>query len=242
MYFASQNDTTSGMCIGMATATTGGGPFTDVGHPVVCGATFTAIDPMAFDDPQSGKRYLYWGSGGAPIMVRELAADGQSFAAGSAATALVSPGSGPYDANLVEGPWVTYHAPYYYLFFSGNNCCGTGAHYAVMVARSSSPTGPFEELASTNGAAQPILRAGGKWNAPGHNSVVTDAAGTDWMLYHAIDVNQPYLIPGNTGISRRPMLLDRITYTSGWPTVGTGGFPTSTPQTRPATSAPATVH
>lgn len=241
MYFASQNDTTSGMCVGMATATTGAGPFTDVGHPVLCGPNATAIDPMAFDDPQSGKSYLYWGSSGAPISVRELAADGQSFAAGSSPTALVSPGSGSYDANLVEGPWVTYHAPYYYLFFSGNNCCGAGAHYAVMVARSSSPTGPFEELMATGGGAQPILRAGGKWTAPGHNSVVTDVAGTDWMLYHAIDVSQPYLIPGRTDISRRPMLLDRITYANGWPTVGTAGFPTSTPQTRPATTAPATT-
>ena len=43
----------------------------------------------------------------------------------------------------------------------------------------------------------------------------------------------PYLIPGNTSISSRPMLLDRISYVNGWPVVGGAGVPTSTPQQRP---------
>ena len=79
-------------------------------------------------------------------------------------------------------------------------------------------------------------RATRPWLAPGHNAVVRDAAGVDWMLYHAISARNPFLIPGNTDISRRPMLLDRITWTNGWPTVGTNGTPTTTPQTRPTTS------
>jgi arabinan endo-1,5-alpha-L-arabinosidase len=54
------------------------------------------------------------------------------------------------------------------------------------------------------------------------------------MLYHAIDPAHPYLLPGNTSISRRPMLLDRVSYVNGWPSVGISGVPTSTPQTRPA--------
>ena len=242
MYYSAQVDAAKrtnaadGFCIGVATATTAAGPFTDVGHPVVCGPTFTTIDPMGFDDPQTGKRYLYWGSSGAPIQVQELAADRASFVPNSTPTALVSPRTGndpsAYDVGLIEGPWVTYSAPYYYLFFSGNSCCGTGAHYAVMVARASSPTGPFEVLRN-GAAAQPILSASGPWTAPGHNSVVRDAAGVDWMLYHAISVSNPYLIPGRTDISRRPMLLDRITYTNGWPVVGNNGAPTSTPPTRP---------
>jgi arabinan endo-1,5-alpha-L-arabinosidase len=242
MYFAAQADTTAGTyCIGMAQSTAATGPFTDVGHPLVCGrgrnnGDFTTIDPQGFDDPQSGRRFLYWGSNGAPSQVQELAADRASFAPNSTPTALVSPRAGndpsAYDVGLIEGPWVTYAAPYYYLFFSGNSCCGIGAHYAVMVARASSPTGPFEVLRN-GAAAQPILSWSGPWTAPGHNSVVRDAAGVDWMVYHAISTSNPYLIPGRTDISRRPMLLDRITYTSGWPVVGNNGAPTSTPQTRP---------
>jgi len=222
-------------CIGMATSATPAGPYTDVGHPVTCGSTFTTIDPMGFDDPQTGKRYLYWGSAGVPLMVQELAADRASFAAGSTPIPLVPvrSGGGGYDTGLIEGPWVTYNAPYYYLYFSGNGCCGAGAHYAVMVARSTSPTGPFEVLRDGSGAAQTILAPSGKWLAPGHNSTIRDGAGVEWMLYHAIDSFNPYLIPGNTNISRRPMMLDRITYVNGWPTVGVGGQPSATPQTRP---------
>ena len=226
-----------GFCIGMATSASPAGPFTDAGAPVTCGPTFTTIDAMGFDDPQSGKRYLYWGSAGRPIVVQELAADRKSFAAGSAPVALVSPrtdGPDGYDRGLIEGPWVTYHAPWYYLFFSGNNCCGTGAHYALMVARATSPTGPFTVLTVPGSpAAQPVLQAGSRWSAPGHNSVVQDAAGTDWLLYHAIDSRNPYLIPGRTDISRRPMLLDRIDWVDGWPRVA-GGTPSESPQERPA--------
>lgn len=242
MYFSTQIDAAKrtapnqGFCIGVATATTAAGPFTDAGTPVRCGPSFTTIDPMGFDDPKSGKHYLYWGSAGSPLMVQELSADRLSLAAGSAPTPVVfvRAGNDPsaYDTGLIEGPWVTFTAPYYYLYFSGNACCGLTAHYAVMVARATSPTGPFEVL--TNGAAaQPVLRGSGPWLAPGHNAVIRDAAGTDWMLYHAISATNPYLIPGRTDVSRRPMLLDRITYANGWPTVGTNGTPTSTPQARP---------
>ncbi|HET9010721.1 MAG TPA: glycoside hydrolase family 43 protein [Gemmatimonadaceae bacterium] len=246
MYFSAQIDSakritpSDGFCIGMATATTAAGPFTDVGSPVECGPNFTTIDPMGFDDPQTGKRYLYWGSAGSPLLVQELAPDRHSFADGTISTTLVFPRSGndpsAYDTGLIEGPWVTYVAPYYYLYFSGNGCCGAGAHYAVMVARSTSPTGPFEVHTSggTSQAAEPVLRGAGPWLAPGHNAVVKDAAGAEWMVYHAISSTNPYLFPGNTAISRRPMLIDRITYVNGWPTVGTSGTPTSTPQTRPA--------
>jgi hypothetical protein len=58
------------------------GPFTDSGHPLQCGPGFVNIDPMAFDDPATGKRLLYWGSGFQPIKVRELAPDRLSFAPG----------------------------------------------------------------------------------------------------------------------------------------------------------------
>jgi arabinan endo-1,5-alpha-L-arabinosidase len=248
MYFSAQIDASKrldpgdGFCIGMATATTAAGPFTDVGSPVVCGPGFTTIDPMGFDDPQSGKHYLYWGSDRQPIKVQELNADRRTFVAGSAPVSLVAPRNAndpsAYDTGLIEGPWVTYAAPYYYLYFSGNGCCGAGAHYAVMVARSTSPTGPFEvrRLGGASAAATPILRAGGPWTAPGHNSTVKDAAGAEWMVYHAIATSNPYLIPGRTDISRRPMLIDKVTYVDGWPTVGVNAVPSSTPQTRPATT------
>ncbi len=103
----------------------------------------------------------------------------------------------------------------------------------MRTTRSLAVTGPFEVLRSNSGAAVPILQASDTWLAPGHNAVVRDAAGADWMLYHAINVRQPYLIPGNTAISRRVLMLDRITYSNGWPMIGGTGLPTYTPQPRP---------
>ena len=63
-------------------------------------------------------------------------------------------------------------AAYYYLFYSGDNCCGPKANYAVMVARSRSATGPFETLEQATGKPHSIiLEKRGNWFAPGHNSV-----------------------------------------------------------------------
>src|SRR4051794_33204311 len=142
MYFSAKPDTSDerhGLCLAVATATSPAGPFTDIGHPLQCGETFVNIDPMAFDDPATGKRLLYWGSGFKPIKVQELAPDRLSFAAGSSPTELVWPNP-VKDAFpvLVEGAWLIRHGTYYYLFYSGDNCCGAKANYAVMVARSRS--------------------------------------------------------------------------------------------------------
>ena len=49
---------------------------------------------------------------------------------------------------------------FYYLFYSGDNCCGPKAHYAVMVARSRSATGPFETLATATGAPNSVDSGG----------------------------------------------------------------------------------
>ena len=121
---------------------------------------------------------------------------------------------------LVEGAWVTYRDGYYYLFFSGDNCCGEEPtripHYAVMVARSKSATGPFEQygrVMEKNTSA--ILVKNDAWDGPGHNSVIRDAAGQDWMVYHAVDPKQRI----NDNFIRRVMLIDLIVYKDGWPSI-----------------------
>lgn len=220
---AALSDTTRGLCLAVATASRPQGPFTDSGQPLQCGPGFVNIDPMQFDDPQTGKRLLYWGSGFGPVKVRELAADRVSFAPGSSVTELVSPvptsDSTDYQ-RLVEGAWVIHRAPWYYLFYSGDNCCGPRAHYAVMVARSRSATGPFETLAHATGArTSAILERSERWVAPGHNSVITDARGTDWIVYHAVDIRRPRAKETDDVNTRRVMLIDRLTYVDGWPRV-----------------------
>lgn len=72
---AALSDTTRGLCLAVATAARPDGPFTDMGAPLLCGPGFVNIDPMAFDDPATGKRLLYWGSGFGAIKVQELSPD-----------------------------------------------------------------------------------------------------------------------------------------------------------------------
>ena len=210
-------DKSKGLCLAVATASAPHGPFSDVGKPMLCGDSFVNIDPMAYDDPATGKRLLYWGSGFQPIKVQELAPDRLSFASGTRPIDLVpaikSDDPGEYQ-KLVEGAWVVLRGGYYYMFFSGDNCCGPKAHYAVMVARSRSATGPFELK-----PRKVILEAAGNWHAPGHNSIITDGEGQDWILYHAVDTRRPRQKPTDDINTRRVMLIDRIEWKDGWPVV-----------------------
>jgi arabinan endo-1,5-alpha-L-arabinosidase len=80
-----------GHALAVATSESPAGPFVDMGMPLLLGAGFEYIDPMAYDDPVTGKHLLYWGSGFQPIKVQELAADRMSFATESTAVDLIWP-------------------------------------------------------------------------------------------------------------------------------------------------------
>ena len=185
---------------------------------------------MAFQDPADGRWWLFWGSGFEPIQARELAPDGLAFAPGSVATPVLEPDPYLEYENLVEGAWVVARDGWYYLFYAGDSCC-VGPNYAVLVARSRAVTGPYEKLAAARDAdSSAILVEEGRWDAPGHNAVVTDAAGHDWLLYHAIDREQRFGLHENL---MRKMLLDRIEWVDGWPTVA-GEAPSTGSQPGPA--------
>lgn len=224
MYYSADPDTQTGLCLAVAVADKPAGPFADIGKPLKCGTSFINIDPMAFDDPVTGKRLLYWGSGFEPIKVQELAANRTEFAPGSKPVDVVFPIKNEDPANyqrLIEGAWVTFKNGFYYLFYSGDNCCGDKAHYAVMVARARSATGKFETLAEAGGKPNSvILEKNTEWIAPGHNSVIRDDAGRDWIFYHAINaqkrnVGQGEAITGDRDV-RRVMLMNPLVYKDGW--------------------------
>lgn len=225
VYYATKvndGDPLKGMGIGVAVADHPLGPYKDKGSPIVWGTGFEKIDPFVLED-ESGKRYLYWGSDRQPIYVQQLSDDGMSVIGDE--KAVIEPGAQSRDAydNLVEGPWVIKRNGTYYLFYSGDNCCqdskGHLPHYAVMVARSSSPVGPFEPYPDN-----PILEKNDEFSAPGHNAVIQDDARQDWILYHAFDQK-------NFSSSGRVLMIDKIKWKDGWPVVNDGKGPTSTLQT-----------
>lgn len=226
-------------CLGAATADSARGPFIDSGRPLKCGLSFVNIDPMAFDDPRTGRKYLFWGSGFQPIRVQELSADRLSFLPGSRSVELVAPDKElPYQ-TLIEGAWVVYRGGFYYLFYSGENCCHGPLQqikYAVLVARARRVEGPYQTLAQARGGrSSAILERSDAWIGPGHNSVVEDDAGQSWIAYHAIDVNRPYMtatLKDDRNV-RRVMLLDRLSFRGGWPLVEGGGQPSKGAQLAP---------
>jgi arabinan endo-1,5-alpha-L-arabinosidase len=215
-YSGESDDTAAGKCLGVALGDQPGGPFKDKGTPLLYGEGFANIDPMAFVDPQTGKKLLYWGSGFHAIKVQEMNHDWTDFKPLSVARPVVWPGKEKEYTNLIEGAWIDYYDKSYYLYYSGDNCCGEKANYAVMVAKADNALGPFLRLGEANKSGMStILVKDNDWNAPGHNSIFKDSKGNRWIAYHAIWIgnNQPGMSKG------RLMCVRPIQYKNGWPEV-----------------------
>jgi arabinan endo-1,5-alpha-L-arabinosidase len=227
--------------IGVATAPTPTGPWTDSGAPVVGprrgnsgapGDFKWTFDPAELTTPD-GARWLYYGSYYGGIFVTRLTADGLRPVGEPTMVAI---------DNRYEGAYVVRRGGWYYLFASEANCCaGPTTGYSVFVGRSTSPLGPFRDrdgislLDSRVGGTLVISPNGNTWVGTGHNAIATDAAGQDWFVYHAIDRRDPFL-DEPYGINERPMLLDRLDWIDGWPTVRAGRWASQGPQRAPATT------
>ncbi|GAA4468897.1 family 43 glycosylhydrolase [Phytohabitans houttuyneae] len=223
--------------IGVATAPTPLGPWTDSGGPIVGprpapgGGYLWTFDPAHLVDAQ-GRQWLYYGSYFGGIFTVPLAGDGLRTAG--------TPTQVTID-NRYEGAYVVRRSGWYYLFGSAANCCaGPTTGYSVFAGRSRGPAGPFVDrdgvslLTSRVGGTPVIQPNGNRWIGTGHNAVVTDLAGQDWLVYHAIDREAPYLNEPY-GINRRPMLVDRLDWRHGWPTVRNGHWASDRPQRAPVT-------
>lgn len=96
--------------IGVATADSPTGPFTDSGRPIVADrpkgtSGGQQIDPSVFTDPETGKSYLYWGNG--YMAVAELNDD--MITLKPETTKLITP-----SASFREGAYVFYRNGKYY--------------------------------------------------------------------------------------------------------------------------------
>jgi arabinan endo-1,5-alpha-L-arabinosidase len=228
--------------IGVATAPTPTGPWTDSGAPLVGprhgpggpGDFTWTFDPALLSTPD-GHNYLYYGSYYGGIFAVPVSADGTRVTGEPTMVAV---------DNRYEGAYVVRHGGWYYLFASSGDCCaGPTTGYSVFAGRSRGPLGPFTDrngvplTASRTGGTLVISPNGNRWVGTGHMAIATDLAGQDWLVYHAIDRAQPYL-DEPFGINRRPMLIDRLDWIAGWPTVRAGAWASDRPQPAPATERP----
>jgi beta-xylosidase len=211
-YFAAYSQARGRMCIGAARASAISGPYTDIGHPLVCDGNVGLIDPNVFTDAD-GRHFLYYkteGNAKTPqektiIYGHELKPNGIGFI-GQRHRLLQN--TLAWEGDVTEAPWVMKRGTYYYMFYSGYRYCDK--RYGVGVARAKSPLGPFRKRSA------PIVHSSDTWIGPGHNAVVR-AGGAAYMVYHAY---QGAHVCGQDG--GRKLLVDRIGWQGGWPFVNNG--------------------
>jgi beta-xylosidase len=211
------------LCVAVATASSPKGPYTDRG-PLVC-QEVGSIDPFVAAD-ERGRRFLFWKEDGNSvskptiIWVQRLSPDGTRLV-GERREMLRNDqpwekhATLPY-GDLVEGPAIVRRGGWFYMFYSGNFCCARDCNYAMGVARARSLLGPWEK-----NPANPILAGNDNWRCPGHGTVIEDARGRHWLLYHGMH-------PKDFVYVGRQALLDEVTWgPDDWPSINGGRGPSA---------------
>ncbi|MBM7551466.1 family 43 glycosylhydrolase [Thalassobacillus pellis] len=195
--------------IGLATSDKPEGPFKDEGMIFDSEGigVKNSIDPFFYVHEK--KPYLVWGSFHGIYGV-ELTGDGKAV------------NGEPFQlaGTDYEAPYIIRHEGYYYFFGSRGSCCeGESSTYNVAVGRSESFKGPYVDKQGNklleNGGTL-VLECNDTYAGPGHNAIIKDDEGQHWIVYHAIEKEDPLLW---TGASRRPLMIDPIIWENGWPVV-----------------------
>jgi beta-xylosidase len=192
-YFSGQNPTYDRKTIGVAVAESPEGPFTAQPTAFILNnealKTGQAIDSAAFQDPTTGKYYLFWGNGEPPLYA-ELADDMLSLKSNSTRviTGLV---------DFREGLFMNYRQGIFHLTYSIDD---TGSeNYRVGYATASSVDGPwtYRGVLLQKDVNKGIL-------GTGHSSIVNVPCTDDWYIaYHR------FAIP-NGGGTMRETTIDRV--------------------------------
>lgn len=198
--------------VGVAVANSPQGPFTDCGNIIDSRkiGIQNCIDPFYIED--GGHRYLFWGSFHG-IYGAELTADGLSL----------KPDSKPQKVagSFMEGAYIQRRGGYYYMFGSAGTCCeGAKSTYRVTVGRSKNLFGPYVDKKGQlllDNHYEVVLQRNECVAGPGHNAeIVTDDAGTDFLIYHGFKTDKPR--------DGRVVYMDRIDWVDSWPYIQ-GGTP-----------------
>jgi beta-xylosidase len=123
-----------------------------------------------------------------------------------------------------EGPKILKRGDYYYMVLAEGGTAGPPTGHMIVTARSKTIEGPWE-----NSPYNPIVRTEShdeRWWSKGHGTLVEDAAGKWWMVYHAYE-NGYYTLGRQT-------LLEPIEWTAdGWFRIAAGSDP-ARPIVKPA--------
>ncbi|WP_215224178.1 family 43 glycosylhydrolase [Echinicola shivajiensis] len=200
--------------IGLAIADSPEGPFEDYGKIFDSNSigVNNSIDPFYYEE--DGQKYLLWGSFRGLYMIK-LSEDGKSTVGEKVQVA----------GDHLEASYVYKKDNFYYLFGSYGSCCeGANSSYQVWVGRSEKLEGPYLDKSGNkllDGHYGELVVKGNLGSTgfagPGHNAeIVTDAEGEDWLVYHGMLKSKPRT---NNGTNRRSLLIDKIIWTDGWPSL-----------------------
>ena len=208
LYYSGHDPQTNRKAIGVARATSPTGPFYDHGQPIVNKLPEGVrggqqIDVDVFQDPQTGKNYLYWGNG--YMAVAELNHDMVSIDT-TTIRVLTPEGGTLQDYQYREAPYVFYRDGLYYFLWSVDD---TGSpNYHVAYGTATSPLGPIEV------AKDPIVLIqdpdAGIYG-PAHNSVLQIPGRDEWyIVYHRI--NAAYMQRDKGPGFHRQVCIDRLLF------------------------------
>lgn len=193
---------TAAQKIGVAVADEPTGPFEDSGKPLIDFKPEGVnggqeIDPAVFQDPQSGKSYLYWGNG--YLAVAELNKDMISIKQNTVKVLT------PSDGTFREGIFVIYRNGTYYFLWSEDDT--RSPNYRVRYGTAQSPIGPIEipdhNLILAKDDAKGIY-------GTGHNSVIQVPGKDEWyIVYHRFNYPQGINM-GEAAGYHREIAIDRM--------------------------------
>lgn len=202
-YYSGNPVAGGGKQIGVATADSPTGPFTDLGHAIVTESPTgngQQIDVDVFTDPVSGKSYLYWGNGymaGAELKPSMTEID-------PATITVMTPEGGTLETYAYrEAPYAFFKDGKYYFMWSVDD---TGSpNYHVAYGTSDSPLGKITV------AEEPVVLRQDPVNGifgPAHNSVVELPDGSWRIVYHRINPAYKHKDPG----VHRQVCIDEMTF------------------------------
>ncbi|WP_231390040.1 family 43 glycosylhydrolase [Sphingobacterium pedocola] len=196
---------TAAQKIGVAVADDPAGPFVDSGKPLIDFKPDGVkggqeIDPDVFEDPKTGKSYLYWGNG--YLAVAELNKDMISI--DKKTIKVMTP-----DHTFREGIYVFYRKGLYYFLWSEDDT--RSENYSVRYATSTSATGPL--TIPTNNRI--LTKSPGKGiYGTGHNSVIQVPGTDEWhIVYHRFNRPNGIKMGGAAGFHRE-VCIDKMEFNS----------------------------
>ncbi|WP_305783660.1 family 43 glycosylhydrolase [Symbioplanes lichenis] len=189
MWYTAHDRASGKQCIGAATATSPGGPFTPRDTALVCTPEIGgAIDASSYTE--HGRRYILWKNDGnccaqdTWLRLQQVSADGLRRT--GAETPLIKQNK-PFEGTLVEAPTLVKHGSAYVLFYSAN-FFGNDS-YISSYATSERLRGPYTK------ADAPLMttdKFAGAIRGPGGQDIVTGPDGKNRIVFHGWDPTYTY--------------------------------------------------